>query len=138
MTKCKYQINIDLSLCIGCSKCVKDCVFGNLSVKEHKAVVLGQKCIECGHCVAVCPTGADSLLKQLRFARSVRQFKDTPVQKEIIDKIIEAGRLTPTASNSQKVEYVVIDKNKDELHLLLGECKIKCVSSKKELTHFFI
>lgn len=32
---------------------------------------------------------------------SVRKFSDTPVEQEKIDKIIEAGRVAPTAVNSQ-------------------------------------
>lgn len=32
---------------------------------------------------------------------SVRQFSDRPVEQDVIDKIIEAGKLAPTAVNSQ-------------------------------------
>lgn len=39
---------------------------------------------------------------------SVRKFSDTPVEQEKIDKIIEAGRVAPTAVNSQpQMIYVV-------------------------------
>lgn len=39
---------------------------------------------------------------------SVRHFTSTPVEKEKIDMIIEAGRLAPTAVNSQPQMVVVI------------------------------
>lgn len=39
---------------------------------------------------------------------SVRHFTSTPVEKEKIDKIIEAGRLAPTAVNSQPQMVIVI------------------------------
>lgn len=42
---------------------------------------------------------------------SVRHFTDTPVEQEKIDKIIQAGRLAPTAVNSQpQIIYVASSK----------------------------
>ncbi|MBE6030676.1 MAG: nitroreductase [Clostridiales bacterium] len=39
---------------------------------------------------------------------SVRKFSDKPVEKEVIDKIIEAGRIAPTAHNNQpQMVYVL-------------------------------
>lgn len=47
--------------------------------------------------------------KQLAANRfSVRSFKDTPVEKEKLDIILEAGRLAPTACNNQPQRIKVI------------------------------
>ncbi len=45
--------------------------------------------------------------------RSARTFKpDTPIAKEIIEELIEAARMAPTARNIQPWEFVVVsDKN---------------------------
>lgn len=40
---------------------------------------------------------------------SVRKFKDTPVPKETVQKILAAGRLAPTACNKQPQEILVVD-----------------------------
>jgi len=40
--------------------------------------------------------------------RSIRQYKDTPVPGDIIERIIELARYSPTASNKQDVAYTVI------------------------------
>ena len=40
---------------------------------------------------------------------SVRKFSDKPVEKEKLDKILEAGRLAPTACNNQPQKIIVID-----------------------------
>lgn len=40
---------------------------------------------------------------------SVRKFKDIPVPQEIIDKILEAGNLAPTAHNNQPQEIIVVN-----------------------------
>jgi nitroreductase len=41
---------------------------------------------------------------------SVRQYKSEPVDKEIILKILEAGRLAPSACNNQPWIFIVITK----------------------------
>ena len=40
---------------------------------------------------------------------SVRKFSDKPVEKEKLDKILEAGRLAPTACNNQPQKIIVIN-----------------------------
>ena len=44
-------IEIDAERCVGCGKCVADCVGSNLAVEDGFAQVKG-RCILCGHCVA--------------------------------------------------------------------------------------
>lgn len=39
---------------------------------------------------------------------SVRKFEKTPVEKELLDKILEAGRLAPTSCNFQPFKILVI------------------------------
>jgi len=87
-------------------------------------------CIRCGHCVAVCPHGAfshedipiesspeirkDLLIDEagaeqfLRSRRSVRIFKDTPVEKEKLQRLIEVARYAPTGGNNQSIQWAVI------------------------------
>ncbi|MDD7795073.1 nitroreductase family protein [Clostridium sp. 'White wine YQ'] len=132
----KSDVSIDLEKCVGCSKCVKDCPEYNIVMENNKAVIRRDECLKCGHCVAICPKGAvripqydeeeiipiseedklnsDTLLKVIKGGRSIRQFKDIPVEKEKLMQIIEAGRYTATASNKQDVSYIVItEKNKE-------------------------
>ena len=52
-------------------------------------------------------------LEAITARRSVRKYKDTPVSQELLTKIIDAGRLAPTAHNDQAWEFVVVtDANK--------------------------
>ncbi len=44
----------------------------------------------------------------LRERRSVRIYTRDPVPKDVLDKILDAGRYAPTGSNSQNVHYVVL------------------------------
>lgn len=131
------KIVIDNSKCIGCAQCVKDCVASSLYIENGKAVFRGEGCIGCAHCYAVCPTGAvdmpeydkkdcvevtsmteidsDVLLQAMKSRRTIRQYKDTPVEKEKIKKILEAGRYAPTGSNSQNVAFTVLGSKQDAI-----------------------
>jgi len=49
----------------------------------------------------------------IRGRRSVRSYLDKPVEKEKIDRILEAGILAPSAMNSQPCRFTIItDKSK--------------------------
>ncbi len=41
--------------------------------------------------------------------RTIREFLDKPVSKEILERCVNAGRLAPQATNIQPLEFVVID-----------------------------
>jgi len=40
--------------------------------------------------------------------KSIRRFKQTPVPDEVINKILDAGRLAPSANNTQPWKFIVI------------------------------
>jgi ferredoxin len=133
----EIHILIDNEKCTGCGRCAADCQRKDLEIKNKKAVCLNKNCFMCGHCLAVCPENAvklnglddeiwempdgpvfldeKSLKSHLKFRRSIRRYKSIPVEKEKLDKIIEAGRLTPTASNLQNVRYIIIQKEIDAI-----------------------
>lgn len=92
--------------------------------------VVHDYCIDCGHCVAVCPNGAlshsrASLENQvplkksqvdaqtaaqfLRSRRSVRNFQNKQVPREKIRKLLDIARFAPSACNSQGVSYHAVD-----------------------------
>lgn len=130
------QVIIDTNKCIGCGMCSKVCVAHNIDIKNNKATTIMDKCIFCGQCSAICPhkailmkdCGSDQIekveefkldpndvLNTIRFRRSIRNFKQTKISKDIIDQILEAGRLTHTAKNMQDVSFVVLDNEKKHI-----------------------
>lgn len=40
--------------------------------------------------------------------RSVRKFKDTPVERELIEKLVEAADAAPSACNKRPIEFYVV------------------------------
>lgn len=126
---------VDKEKCVGCGACVKDCPGTTMAMVNGKAEAL-KGCIECGHCYSVCPTGAitmkgynmecgemedmaqfdsQKLLQAMKSRRTIRQYKDIPVEQEKIDMILEAGRYCPTAANSQNVAYTILGSKQDEI-----------------------
>jgi nitroreductase/NAD-dependent dihydropyrimidine dehydrogenase PreA subunit len=89
-----------------------------------------QRCIACGHCVAVCPQGAvlhealsleesplidqaltvsvPALTQLLKSRRSVREFREELVPEALVREAIEAARWAPTAVNRQPLHWLVI------------------------------
>ena len=47
-------------------------------------------------------------LEAIAARRSVRQFLDRPVGRGLLEKLVDAGRLAPTARNEQPWEFVVV------------------------------
>ena len=133
--KYQHKIEVNKDLCIGCELCKNDCPVNNIIIENKKSVIKNQDCLMCGHCVAICPKEAitltgfdeppieltnkpildqDELLMAIKSRRTIRKFKNKEVPSEIIQQIIEAGRFTPSAKNSQDVSYIVLDENKSK------------------------
>lgn len=89
-----------------------------------------ESCIKCGHCVAICPTGAlihkDIPLEKcppvnkdltisaeeaeqfIRSRRSVREFKAEPVTRAEAERLIGIARYAQSGHNSQPVSWIVV------------------------------
>ena len=136
------MVIIDSEKCTGCGSCARDCFSRNIIIKDKKAQLVRAECIRCAHCVAICPAHAvelpeydmadvtalaassiqaDELLSFIKSRRSIRQYKDKPVEQELIRHIIEAGRYTPTASNRQATTFIVIEKEMRAFRALVME-----------------
>lgn len=131
-------VTIDHEKCTGCGKCISVCKDFEFKIVNGKAVLTGQPlfgCIACGHCMAICPEGAievsgrslapddlfplaespdkpdyGSLMQLLLPRRSIREFKEKPVPKEIIEKIISAAQTAPMGIPPSDVNLLVLDE----------------------------
>lgn len=111
-------------------------------------------CIACGHCVAVCPNAAVShvrfpegsrrpidrktlpsaqqVLELLRARRSVRVFKNRPIEEETLKQILDAAALAPSAHNVRDTEFIVI-RDKDTLRRISEQTMAYFVKAGKML-----
>ena len=126
------EITIDKNRCTLCGLCVSDCSRNSLSIENSSVLFHPEGCNECGHCFAICPcnavaiggyddeeiisvtdeilnsVNADNFLMLQKCRRSIRAYKEQDVEPEKLEKIIEAGRYSPTAGNSQSNRYIVL------------------------------
>lgn len=130
--------SIDNEKCDKDGFCVIECPAHIIQMdREGPVPVSGAEaiCIQCGHCVAVCPKGAFSLktlspgqcmpIEQdirltttqiehfLRSRRSIRVYKEKAVPKDLFKKALEIACCAPTGSNKQPVQWLVVNKKED-------------------------
>lgn len=87
-------------------------------------------CIRCGHCVAICPTAsfthremapadcpslpqepalpAEQCARLLQGRRSIRVYRQQPVERETIARLVNLARYAPSGHNSQSAEWLVL------------------------------
>lgn len=127
------QFHVDKSRCVQCGECVKDCVFGLLTMEDGYPVLPPDKeavCIECQHCMVVCKPGAVSILGLdpadsmpvagqfpdkhqmevlIKGRRSIRRYLPDPVPGETIDELLKITAHAPTGVNARGVEFLVVE-----------------------------
>ena len=137
--------NINQESCNQDGICAAVCPAGIIDLEEdgypEPIAEAEEICIRCGHCVAVCPTAslshADIPLESctpiekelgitheqgvqfLRNRRSIRRYKDKPVARETLERLIDIARHAPSGHNAQPVEWLVLG-DKAELKKLAG------------------
>ena len=146
------MIKIDPTRCVGCGKCVTNCISNCLVLRENKAVYR-KRCIKCGHCVAICPVNAVSipaydmseveeydaekfaldpqvLLRAIRFRRSIRNFTPQAVEAHKIKDILNAGRSSASASNRQDYHFYIIQENLHDFKRIIWDLLEKQLAGK--------
>jgi len=145
-------ISINEKKCNGCGLCVTACPDKNIIIKGKKAAFELNPyfgCIGCGHCMAICPKGAiaihgraidakdvfplsgitnaatyNQLLSLMQKRRSIRLFKDIPVSKDIINKIIEAAQTAPMGIPPSEVNVIVWESKESVLTFTKDFCSL--------------
>jgi nitroreductase/NAD-dependent dihydropyrimidine dehydrogenase PreA subunit len=137
-------LTIDRDTCNQDGICAAVCPAGIIEMKEGMPTPVadaGDMCIRCGHCVAVCPTaslshrdvpldGCKPIAREraitfaqaeqfLRSRRSIRRYKDKPVAREDLERLIDIARYAPSGHNLQPVRWLVLG-DKAELKRLSG------------------
>ena len=134
---CKFSV--DASLCTQCGLCVSDCVARIIEQDQEGLPFISQEnqanCYACQHCLAVCPTGAVSVLGKdpknskaaadlklpsleqmddlVRSRRSIRSYKDENVDSTLLNNLLKTLAHAPTGVNAQELTFNVIDDKAD-------------------------
>ena len=54
MDRFEHSVRLDPSRCKGCINCIKRCPTGAIRVRNGKAEIKKEYCIDCGECIRVC------------------------------------------------------------------------------------
>ena len=137
---------IDKDKCRKDRLCVMECPMQIISMKNEGEIpepVSGAEnvCINCGHCVAVCPTGALNLSTMnaaecevinpdwnpgekvigsyMKARRSIRRFRKEPVEKDKLKELIDIAAHAPSGHNSRPVHWTVFS-DREQIKVLAG------------------
>jgi nitroreductase/NAD-dependent dihydropyrimidine dehydrogenase PreA subunit len=130
-------LTIDQEKCNRDGICVAECPARIIEMDSKDdyptpAANFADSCIECGHCVAVCPKAALSLNwlrpedctaiqpeltvtpeqaeQFLTGRRSFRTFKEQAVPRNVLEKLIEVAEAAPSARNEQPWHWTVVQE----------------------------
>ena len=95
-----------------------------------------ESCFNCGHCVSVCPSEAlsyqgdktgkslrpdqlvpidrrrypstDQVIHMVKSRRAIRNFSDKPIERDLLESVIEVARYAPSGLNLQDTEWSVL------------------------------
>ena len=131
------MIAVDAEKCVRCGACVRDCIVEVLKPGADgvPCVASGEErfCLNCQHCLAVCPQGAvvcngvtpeecagigplpgaAELFNLLRQRRSIRQYRPENLEPEIIDRLVESLAWIPTGCNDHRLFFTVIREQRE-------------------------
>ena len=132
------MIKIDTETCEACGICGHVCPRHIPEIVESEGKKINAVsperaalCMDCGQCAAVCPTSSISvegldpdefapvtdldisenvLLTLMTQRRSVRRYRDKPVPRDVVDRIIESARWAPTGTSRRTTGIIVVDR----------------------------
>ena len=128
------RVSINRETCNACGLCAEICP-NRIMKKDGEARIVFRSdrllfCIECGQCMAICPsqsivvgdltyerdffalpagTAVDMpYLEMITTRRAVRVFKEQPVPREILERVVQAITFAPPGFTPIKTEVVVV------------------------------
>ena len=138
------MIEVDRTKCVKCGACVRDCIVEVLKpdAEGFPAVApeLERFCLNCQHCLAICPQGAvtchgvtpgecsapgalpdpERMFALLRQRRSIRQFRNENLSPEVLKRLKDSLAWTPTGCNDHRLFFSVIEE-KSEMDFFRAE-----------------
>lgn len=125
----KINFTVDSAHCVRCGRCVDDCVVRAIEMKEVGPVLARpEDCLQCQHCLAVCPTAsvsvlgrrpgdappntdlptAESMRRLIHGRRSVRWWAPEDVPADVLRDCLTTAGHAPTGVNTQALHFGVL------------------------------
>ena len=132
-------VEFNMETCTKCAACIAACPGCIIIPQPDGSPRLfpgaDNVCIRCGHCVGICPTDSvvhkeipleqclpidtklhaspEQVSQLIKSRRSIREFQEKPVPRDIIERVIDVARYAPTGGNMQDVQWLVIDDTEE-------------------------
>ena len=103
-----HSVTLDVAKCVGCTACLKRCPTEAIRIRERRARIIDERCIDCGECIRICEhhakvatTNPLSAINRYPYkialarARALRQFKN-----------LQAAAAIPAALKMMGFDYV--------------------------------
>jgi len=136
--------SINQSTCVKCKICIEVCPVKAIGVDKDSNVNFIKEreniCLSCGQCMSICPTEAITLknysygenfspmpdatisykqfMNFIKTRRSIRNFEDKEVKKDILIKIIDSLKYAPYGAKPNGVEITVINSRNKIISIL--------------------
>ncbi len=140
------EIIFDLTRCNKDGVCAAVCPQRIINIdKESKFPIFDESkkdsCIECGHCLSFCSRGAltlngvapeqcskiteentpskEMVVQLLQSRRSIRKFKDKPIEQNVLKELMDTVNYAPTGRNEQEISWRIVN-DKEKVRELAG------------------
>jgi len=128
------DFTVNRQTCTKCAQCVTDCPARVIKMNEGFPAIAPENeasCYRCQHCLAVCQTGALSILghkpedsqplagnypdaNQLETLmmgrRSVRRYKEENLEPALLQRLLDVACHAPSGLNARQVRFTVVDE----------------------------
>lgn len=137
------DFTVDTTRCTRCGLCASDCISRIIQQSGDAFPTIAtdqeEQCMQCQHCLAVCPSAAisifgkdpdrslilsstsipsfDQMTRLIRGRRSVRHYRDENVEPKLIQQMLLTLANAPTGVNERELTFSVID-DKDSMQQL--------------------
>ena len=68
-----HSVRLDMDKCKGCTTCLKRCPTEAIRIRNNRASILNERCIDCGECIKVCANHAKVAVTDP--LESIKRFK---------------------------------------------------------------
>lgn len=133
------ELTVNEQACTRCGICASACPWRVIALPDgglpRYVDESAERCNLCGHCEAACPLGAiavndprldpkvytsgvrdiqpEHLVAYLRMRRSIRRYREEPVERTTIERIMDICRYAPTGRNRQDVAWLIIHDTRE-------------------------
>lgn len=129
------MINVQANQCSQCHVCIENCPLGLLALDKESGLPSMESsydsvCVRCGQCESACPTGAlrvdpassqpqkpldkslnissQQIAHHMRGRRSIRRYQEKPVDKAVLESLMEIARHAPSGHNGQPLHWTLV------------------------------